>query len=428
MQDFAIGLCGWGVVGGGVVELLHAQADLIARRCDRRVVLKTIAERDPAVARRRDAHGAQVVDDARQVLDDPAIHLVIELIGGTKAAREVATGALQRGKHLVTANKALLAHHGDELFALASRHGVGLGFEASVGGGIPIIHSLRDGFAANPLQGIYGILNGTCNYILTRMEEDHLPFGEALAQAQKLGYAEADPTLDIEGTDTAHKLVLLARLAFGRHLPLDSVEVEGVSKISAEDIRTFRHLGLHVRLLGAAMRQERGITLRVAPTLVEDAHPLAGVRENFNAIWLLPLAAGPSLLVGKGAGATPTASAILADVIDLATSSQVRSAEEHFFRSADTVSVLDPGTEVTAGYARFATRDQPGVLAAICSCLSRHGISVQAVFQAPSQPDTLASIELTTHPCPYGHLRQAVDEIDHAGITHRPTLTYRLMV
>jgi homoserine dehydrogenase len=305
MERCALGLIGWGTVGGGVLEVLARSPSVIRERCDLDLQVKTIVTRTPARPRAQSPGAATVTADAEVLLRDPEIKTVMLLVGGTTDARQLCLRAIEAGKHVVTANKALLAEHGDEIFAAAARRGVGVAFEAAVAGGVPVIAALRDGLLANRIEAIYAILNGTCNFILTKMETEGLGYREALAEAQRLGYAEEDPTLDVSGADTAHKLALLARIAFNARIPLSQVRVEGIQRLGFLDIRSAKTMGARIKLIAAARQRPEGLELRVAPTLVPFEHPLADVSRNYNGIFVVGDAAGPTLLVGQGAGALP---------------------------------------------------------------------------------------------------------------------------
>jgi len=425
MDRRAIGLIGWGTVGGGVVEILEQDGALLRDRCGLDVQLKTVVTRSPGRARERTPKGALITDRLAAILDDPEIAIVIHLVPGTTVAAEVCAACLNAGKHVVTANKAMLAEGGDALFALAARKGVAIAFEASVAGGIPVIAALRDGLVANRIDLISGILNGTCNYILTRMEAAGISYGEALAEAQQLGYAERDPTLDVDGTDTAHKLAILARIAFGSGIPVSAIRREGIDRVTYQDIASAKLLGSRIKLLAIAKRRAGGIELRVAPTLVPLDHPLASVNKNYNGVFLRGHAAGDTLLVGQGAGALPTASAVLADVIDLATGRYQMTAQRfRFFASGTPATVLPESEEVTAGYVRFAVNDRPGVLAGIASTLSNHGVSLLSLHQSEADPTGQTCIEAITHPHQRASFRQAIASIDSTGLTTRPSICF----
>ncbi len=425
MERCALGLIGWGTVGGGVLEVLRSQGPLIRERCGLELAIDAIVTRTPSRVRAQSPGAAAVSSDPQLILGNPAIRTVILLVGGTRDARTLCLGALERGKHVVTANKALLAVHGDELFACAARHGVGIAFESAVAGGIPVINALRDGLVANRIEAIYGILNGTCNYILTRMEADGLSYADALAEAQRLGYAESDPTLDVDGTDTAHKLTLLARIAFAAGIPLSRVRVEGMSRIGHLDIRSAKTMGARIKLLAVARNRPDGLELRVAPTLVPLDHPLADVHRNYNGIYLVGSAAGPTLLVGQGAGALPTASAVLADVVDVCTGRyQLTATRFAFFHSSTQPAYLAESEEHTGSYARFVVPDLAGVLAGITQQLSHHGVSVLSIHQG-EPADGRALIEIVTHPLRGGSFLSAIDNIDKLGLTLEPTVCLR---
>ncbi len=426
MERCALGLIGWGTVGGGVVDILERDAQLFRDRCGLDLYLKTIVTRTPDRTRGQSAGAAIVTDQVKVLLDDPAIRTVIHLVGGTTAAKDLCIACLKAGKHVVTANKALLAEHGDELFALAASCGVTIAFEAAVAGGIPVIAALRDGLVANRIEAIYAILNGTCNYILTRMTEDGKGYHEALKEAQELGYAEADPTLDVNGTDTAHKLAILARIAFHGRIPVASIRCEGIDRLTKQDIESARTMGARIKLLAVARPRPDGLELRVAPTLIPIDHPLASVNRNYNGIYIHGSSAGPTLLVGQGAGALPTASAVLADVIDVCTGRYVMTANRfQFFTSAEAVRLLPEPEEVTSSYARFVVMDKPGVLAAITNELSKQGVSVLSIHQGTPDPNGRALIEISTHPLRSADFFKAINTIDSGALTLQPTVTLR---
>ncbi len=426
MERCALGLIGWGTVGGGVVDILTRDAALFRERCGLDLCLKTIVTRTPGRDRGQQPAGATVTDRVEVLLNDPEIRTVIHLVGGTTVAKDLCVACLKAGKHVVTANKAMLAVFGDELFALAAKHQVTIAFEAAVAGGIPIIAALRDGLVANRIEGIYAILNGTCNYILTRMTEDGKEYGAALKEAQELGYAEADPTLDVNGTDTAHKLAILARIAFHGRIPVVSLRCEGIDRITAQDIESARTMGSRIKLLAVAIPRPDGLELRVAPTLIPVDHPLASVNRNYNGIYVHGSAAGPTLLVGQGAGALPTASAVLADVVDVCTGRYLATASRfQFFTSANAVPLLPEDEEITSSYARFVVADKPGVLAGITGLLSKQGVSVLNIHQGTPDRSGQALIEVSTHPLRSADFFAAINAIDKSGLTLMPTVTLR---
>ena len=341
MESYAIGLIGWGTVGGGVVDILSVLHDELADRCGFSFNLKRLLRvlRAPA----RAGPGATTLSsDISAIVNDPEIRAVLHLVGGTEAAKDLAIQCLKSGKHVITANKALLAEHWEELYSCAAEHNCVVAFEAAVAGAIPIISSLRDGLVANQLHGIQGILNGTCNYMLTQMEEEGLSYDDALSQAKDLGYAEADPTLDVNGTDTAHKIAILARIASRKAVNFDDVRIDGIENVTAEDIKAAKELGYRIKLLGMYRpgATEDSAAISVEPTLVSLTHQLAGVRMNYNAVRVEGHAAGPNLLVGQGAGALPTASAVLADLVEVATGSYAATANRFkFFGATDSITI-----------------------------------------------------------------------------------------
>lgn len=425
MDRCALGLVGWGTVGGGVVEILGRDADLFRDRCGLDLVLSRIVTRDPARARTQRTN-ASVGSDLGAILGDASISTVIHLVGGTTDATGICEQLIDAGKHVVTANKAMLAEHGDALFARAAKRGVAIAFEAAVAGGIPVIAALRDGLVANRIESIHAILNGTCNYILTRMEQAGIDYADALQEAQQLGYAEADPSLDVDGVDTAHKLAILARIAFGGRIPVAGIRTEGIGRITLQDIRSAMTMGARIKLLAVAHRRQTGLELRVAPTLVPLEHPLASVSRNYNGISITGSANGTTLLVGQGAGALPTASAVLADVVDVCTGRYQATANRfRFFTSHMEVSLLPEEAEITASYARFHVPDRAGVLAGIAQSLSAHGVSVLGIHQAVPHDVHTAVIEVTTHPQRGGAFLDAIAEIDAAGLTTQPTVILR---
>ena len=426
MQRTAIGLIGLGTVGGGVVDILSRDRALFAERCGLDLDLTTIVTRTPGRVREQPAGNAKVSTDITTITNDPAIKVVIHLVGGTTEAKTLLAACLKAGKHVVTANKALIAEHGDELFALAAQHGVGIAFEAAVAGGIPVIAALRDGLVANRILAISAILNGTCNFILTKMEQENWGYDEALAEAQRLGYAESDPTLDVDGTDTAHKLAILARIAFNGRIPLADVRIQGIQKLTAQDIASARTMGARIKLLAVARQRPAGLELRVAPTLVPLDHPLAAVNKNANGIAIESSSAGPTLLTGLGAGALPTASAVLADVVDVVSGRyQATAGAYRFFQGGSTLTFIPEADELTATYARFVVADKPGVLAGVATSLSKHGASVLSIHQGQADVAGRATIEVVTHPLRLGNMQRAVAEIDSSGLTITATTLLR---
>ncbi len=395
--ELRIAVAGLGTVGAGVLQLLQAHGDLIAARAGRPFVVTAVSARDRRKARPVDIAGLRWFDDPIAMARDPNVDVVLELIGGSDGvAKAVAEAAFGAGKHVITANKALLAIHGAALARAAEEAGVSLAYEAAVAGGIPIIKSLREGLAANRISRVYGILNGTCNYILTSMRETKREFGEVLDEAQKLGYAEADPSFDIDGVDTAHKLAILTALAFGCEVDFDGVYVEGIREISALDIAYADELGYRIKLLGIATVSEQGIEQRVHPCMVPEGTPIAHVDGVFNAVVAEGDFVGRVLAEGRGAGAGPTASAVVADLIDVARGPNLPvfavPAAELASRPA-----LPVERHVGSQYIRLMVVDRPGVIADIAAALRDCDISVEALLQRGRSPGEAVPVVITTH-------------------------------
>ena len=393
MTPVKTGLLGLGTVGGGTVSVLARNAAEIARRAGREIRITHAAAREYDAARIEGLDRIDTLtDDAFAVVNDPAVEIVIELIGGCAPARELVLRAIENGKHVVTANKALIATHGNQIFAAAEARGVMVAFEAAVGGGIPIIKALREGLAANRVEWIAGIINGTGNYILSGMRDRGDDFAAVLREAQALGYAEADPKFDVEGVDAAHKLTILAALAFGMPLRLDQTYTEGISRIEAQDVAWAGELGYRIKHLGIARRGPAGIEQRVHPTLIPEDRLLANVDGVMNAVLVQANALGPTLYYGAGAGAEPTASAVLADVIDIARALPVdpagRAPHLAFQPGALNDLAILPMAEIkTAYYLRMNALDRPGVLADVTRLLADFGISIEAILQKEPAPE-----------------------------------------
>ena len=386
LPPIRIGLLGLGTVGGGTLTVLRRNAALIAARAGRRIEVVCASARDLAKTRKFDIAGIDLYADPMQVVDDPRIDVLVELIGGIEPARTLVLKALANGKHVVTANKALIALHGNEIFEAARSRGLMVAFEAAVAGGIPVIKVMREALAGNDIQWLAGIINGTCNFILSAMCDAGRDFLEVLHEAQRLGYAEADPSFDIDGIDAAHKLTILASLAFGIPLQFDRVYVEGIRNISADDVTYAERLGYRIKHLGIARQQACGIELRVHPTMVPARAPLANVNGVMNAVMVNADAAGPVVLSGAGAGALPTASSVVADLVDvvraLTTDSENR--VPHLAFQPDTMenlTTLDIGEVETAYYLRLLAADEPGVLADVTRILADGHISIEAIMQ-----------------------------------------------
>ena len=390
MKPIQVGLLGIGTVGSGVFNVLQRNQEEIRRRAGRGIEIAMVADLDVARARAAAGEGVQVVNDARAVIANPDIDIVVELIGGYGVAKALVLEAIAAGKHVVTANKALLAVHGTEIFAAASAKGVMVAFEAAVAGGIPIIKALREGLTANRIQWIAGIINGTTNFILSEMRDRGLDFDVVLKEAQRLGYAEADPTFDIEGVDAAHKATIMSAIAFGIPVQFDKAYVEGITRLSASDIRYAEQLGYRIKLLGIAKRREGGVELRVHPSLVPSKRLIANVEGAMNAVVVQADAVGTTLYYGKGAGSEPTASAVIADLVDIA---RLAAADpEHrvphlafqpntLDEARDALPVLPMAEVVTSYYLRLRVADEAGVLAKVTGLLAGAGISIDAVLQ-----------------------------------------------
>jgi homoserine dehydrogenase len=406
-----IAIAGLGTVGSGTVELLLRNADLLARRSGRALVLAGVSARDRRRDRGGDLSAVRWYDDPVAMAADPDIDVVVELIGGSDGvAREVVATAIARGKHVVSANKALLAHHGTELARLAEQGGVALLFEAAVAGGIPILKALREGLAANNVTRIYGILNGTCNFILTTMRETGRDFHDVLAEAQRHGYAEADPSFDIDGIDAAHKLSLLASVAFGNAVNLDQVYVEGIRHVSALDIEFAAELGYRIKLLGMARLTEHGLEQRVHPCMVPRSAPIAHVDGVFNAVMVEGDFVGRVMLEGRGAGARPTASAVVADLLDIALGRWSSS-----FTVPATALQSRPASpmarHVGAYYVRLMVVDRPGVIADVAAALRDEQVSMEQMIQRGRAPGEAVPVVLTTHETEEAAMRRALDRI-----------------
>lgn len=418
MKPMNVGMLGMGVVAGGTWDVLVRNAGEIARRAGRRIEITHIAVRSPEKARARVGEASvDIMTDLSALVRHPDIDIVVELIGGIEPARELVLQAIAHGKHVVTANKALLAKHGNEIFAAASERGVMVAFEAAVAGGIPIVKAIREGLTANRIQSLAGIINGTTNFILSEMRARSLSFEQALAQAQALGYAEADPTFDVQGIDAAHKLSLLASLAFGIPIQFDKAYVEGITALDSQDIRYAGELGYRVKLLGIAKRRAEGIELRVHPALVPQDRLLANVEGAMNAVFVQGDAVGPTLYYGQGAGGEPTASAVVADLVDV---TRLHTADPgnrvpHLAFQPDALSDLSilPIERVRCSfYLRLLVEDQPGVLADIAKVLAAHRISIGSMIQKPAQGGSGAQLIFLTHEAEQGEVDQAIGSVE----------------
>ncbi|MCP5276911.1 MAG: homoserine dehydrogenase [Thiobacillus sp.] len=418
MKPINVGLLGIGTVGGGTWTVLTRNQEEITRRAGRPIQITMVADRNLERARELTGGRAQVVDDAFAVVRNPDMDIVVELIGGYTVAKDLVMEAIAQGKHVVTANKALLAVHGNEIFAAAQNKGVMVAFEAAVAGGIPIIKALREGLSANRIQWLAGIINGTTNFILSEMRDKGSSFDTVLKEAQQLGYAEADPTFDIEGVDAAHKATLMASIAFGIPVQFDKCHIEGISKLEATDIRFAEELGYRIKLLGVAKRRDTGVELRVHPTLVPEKRLIANVEGAMNAVLVWGDAVGATLYYGKGAGAEPTASAVIADLVDV---TRLHTADPHHRvphlafqpdRMSD-LSILPMDEVETAYYLRMRALDKPGVLAEVTRILADLSISIDAMMQKePEEGEDQTDVVILTHVAKEKDVNAAIQKIE----------------
>lgn len=416
MKSVKIGICGLGTVGSGTFNVLAENSDLVAARALAHIEVVHVGAR--ADNHSCDVSGVKVSRDIFDVVKDPDVDIIVELIGGTTVARQLVEDAIRAGKHVVTANKALIAEFGNEIFALAAENGVAVRYEAAVAGGIPIIKALREGLAGNRIKWLAGIINGTGNFILSEMREKGRDFADVLAEAQALGYAEADPTFDVEGIDAAHKLVILAAIAFGMPLQFSKVYTEGITKLTPQDVDYAQELGYRIKHLGVARQSEAGVELRVHPTLIPETRLLANVNGVKNAVLVEGSAVGPTLYYGAGAGAEPTASAVVADIVDLArdlSAGQQSRVPSLGVASADITDLpIIPMVDVkTPWYLRMEAQDKPGVMTQVTRILSEQGISIEALIQkAPTGGQARVPIIVLTNIAAQGALETAVDAIE----------------
>ena len=432
MKPINVGLLGIGTVGGGTFKVLERNAEEIARRAGRPIQITVVADRNVDHAKKLTGGKCRVTDDAFSVVSDPEIDIVVELIGGYGVARELVLKAIENGKHVVTANKALLAKHGNEIFAAAQKKEVMVAFEAAVAGGIPIIKALREGLTANRIEWIAGIINGTTNFILSEMRDKGLSFETVLKEAQKLGYAEADPTFDVEGVDAAHKLTIMSAIAFGNPMSFDKVFIEGISKLEAIDIVYAEQLGYRIKLLGITKRVEAGVELRVHPTLIPSKRLIANVEGAMNAVLVKGDAVGITLYYGKGAGAEPTASSVIADLVDV---TRMHTADpEHrvphlaFQPNAMVDLPILPLSEVvTSYYLRLRVEDKPGVLADVTRILADQGISIDAMIQRePDEGEEQTDIIMLTHRTREMNVDTAIAKIEALSVVKGKITRIRL--
>jgi homoserine dehydrogenase len=431
MKAIKVGLMGLGTVGTGTFNVLRRNQDEIRGRAGRGIEITMVSRRNVALAREIVGDAAKVVADPREIIANPEIDIVIELIGGYELARELVLEAIAAGKHVVTANKALLAVHGTEIFAAASAKGVIVAFEAAVAGGIPIIKALREGLTANRIEWIAGIINGTTNFILSEMRSKGLDFGVVLKEAQRLGYAEADPTFDIEGVDAAHKATIMSAIAFGIPVQFEKAHVEGITKLQAADIKYAEQLGYRIKLLGITRRRENGIELRVHPTLIPTNRLIANVEGAMNAVVVQGDAVGTTLYYGKGAGSEPTASAVIADLVDI---TRLHTADpEHrvphlAFRpdAMNDTPILAMDEVQTAFYLRLCVADQAGVLSSITTILAENDISIDAVLQRESaEGEKQTDLIILTHDTIEGRMNKALAQMQVLSTVLAPIVRIR---
>ena len=435
MKPIQVGLLGIGTVGSGTFEVLKRNQEEIQRRAGRPIQVTMVADLDTARAQAIVGSAVKVVNDARQVIANPEIDIVVELIGGYGIAKQMVLEAIAAGKHVVTANKALLAVHGTEIFAAAHKKGVMVAFEAAVAGGIPIIKALREGLSANRIHWVAGIINGTTNFILSEMRDKGLAFGDVLKQAQALGYAEADPTFDIEGVDAAHKATIMAAIAFGVPVQFDKAYIEGITKLEAQDIRYAEQLGYRIKLLGISKRTATGIELRVHPCLVPAKRLIANVEGAMNAVMVQADAVGTTLYYGKGAGSEPTASAVIADLVDV---TRLHTADplnrvphlafqpETFDQAMSNLPVMPMEQVVTSYYLRLRVADQAGVLAQITGIFAQAAISIDAVLQREAgEGENQTDLIILTHDCVEAKMNQALAQMQQLSTVLAPITRIR---
>ena len=431
MKTISVGLIGFGTVGSGLAEVLLSQKERLVQRSGLSVRLAKVAdinitELPPQFA------GTELTNDAANLINDPEIDIVVELIGGIQPAKTFVLDAIAAGKHVVTANKALLSQEGKEIFAAAAAKGVVVGFEASVGGGIPVIKSLREGLVANNILSIMGIMNGTANYILTRMTDEGIDFNDVLKDAQELGFAEADPTYDVEGIDTAHKLAILMTMAYGMNITHNDIVTEGITQVEPMDIEFAREFGCRIKLLAISRNHGDHVEARVHPTMVPEAHLLASINGAYNAIHFTGDTVGNVLLYGPGAGKMPTGSAVAADVMDIARDINCGSVGRVPSLSYLPEEIKDiritPMEELSCPwYFRISAKDEPGVLAAIAGILSSHDISIESVIQKGRQESGPVSIVISTHTAQESAVLDALAEIDRLDVVSSPTVKIRML-
>lgn len=431
MKEIQVGMLGFGTVGSGVVRLIRENASIIQEKLGAKLNLKRIAVRDTKKDRGIPLEPGVLTDDFQSVLSDPGISIIVELIGGYSPAREYVLAAIENGKHVVTANKALLAFHGEEIYAAAARKRVEVRYEAAVGGGIPVLSAIKGNMAANRFWTVLGILNGTCNYILTRMTREGADFDAVLKNAQDLGYAEADPTFDIQGIDTAHKLCLLITLCFGTRVDFKDIYTEGIASVSALDIDFARRFGYRIKLLAIGKRDGERVEARVQPTMVPVDDPLSAIDGVFNAIRVSGNYAGTVMFSGRGAGMEPTASAVVGDLMAIARNIMVgvgrRSAPLGYLDEKIISLPIKPiGETVSKFYLRFSVVDRPGILAKIAGALGENGVSIRSVIQTAKKDGVPVPVVIVTHEAREMDVRKALEKIETMEITSESVKLLRI--
>jgi homoserine dehydrogenase len=432
-KKVSLGIIGLGTVGTGVIELLQRNSSIIKQKVGTEVSVTAICDKNPdrlRLARRMKTGNGILTRDFKEILNNPEIDIVVELIGGYEPARSIVLSSIERGKHVVTANKALLARHWAEIFSQAQKHKVLVYFEASVGAGIPVIQALNEGLSANRIKSILGILNGTTNYILTKMSKEGADFKNGLAQARKAGFAEADPSIDLEGIDTLHKLAILGSIAFGTQVDLEDIYCEGITEIAQEDIRYGKsEFGYVLKLLAILKVTSRGIDVRVHPTFIPEQHLLTSVDEEYNAIYIIGDAVGETMFYGKGAGQMPAASAVVSDIIYLSRNVYNNIAGRVPYVLCDPkkkLNLLDIDEIETKYYIRFTAVDRPGVLSKISGILGKNGVSIASVFQKESRSSKEVPIIMVTHRAREGNIKKALTEIDGLDVVRRKSRFIRI--
>ena len=422
-KQINVGLIGIGTVGGGTWTVLKRNAEEITRRAGSPIKITHVADKNLDLANKVVGNDATITDDAFALIKNPDIQIIVELVGGVGIAKNIVLQAIENGKHVVTANKALLAKFGEEIFAAAHKKGVMVAFEAAVAGGIPIIKALREGLTANRIEWAAGIINGTTNFILSEMRDKGLPFADVLKEAQRLGYAEADPTFDIEGVDAAHKATLMAAIAFGIPVQFDKAYIEGITKLESADIAYAEQLGYRIKLLGIVRRQQDGVELRVHPTLIPEKRLLANVEGAMNAVLVKGDAVGLTLYYGKGAGAEPTASAVIADIVDVARlcDSEIAERVPHLAFQPDALStnlpILPMGEVLTGNYLRIRVEDKAGALAKITAILAEQDISIDALLQKEALSKGETDLIILTHICKEKAVLAAIEKLEKLETT-----------